>query len=132
MVIILATISQREAERLGMEFCDPFKDEAGTYEIKRVSRTWVPKNLQSLACVFLYPFDYGFECTAREERPEICSAFNCVDSEWAAKMDYKVLSDKYYIEENGLDSEERKRRLAKVEEARNEVERIAPGWIVSK
>ena len=120
MVITLETISDTDAERLGKEFCYSIPGCPHWFGIRRVRRDWAPGFADEGVCVFLYPYENGFRCMARDERPSICRDFKCITGCWAYTLDWKILNDKFRIEYDGLDDEEKERRRVEVDEAYRE------------
>jgi len=124
MVLTLESITLDQAERLGKEFCYPAEKYPGYYGIKKAHRNWEPSFAINGVCVFLFPTEQGFKCMAREDRPPLCSVFECVSTTWAARMDWKVLYDKLWVEKKGLGPDELARREAEVAQARAEMDRF--------
>lgn len=76
----LGRITAAEAERLGREFCEQYKD--GSWSIRRVERPWAPWWALKGICVFYYP---GIGCTVYEDRPVMCSVYSC-QSDWGGPL----------------------------------------------
>ena len=123
MVLELEMISRDEAEHIGKEFCYPYHKRPGRWGIKKVKRDWAPKFADDGVCVFLYPSESGFKCMAREERPSLCSNWNCVDGFWAYTMDWKILQDRLRADIGDLSGKEKKRREDELACARKERDR---------
>ncbi|MCP4569005.1 MAG: hypothetical protein GY841_15635 [FCB group bacterium] len=111
MVLTLARLSDEEAALLGKNSCVDIESNPNKYEIKKVHREWEPEFAVDGVCVFLSQGEDGYTCTARNERPRICSEFQCTSERWAPKMDFLILQGYFYADKEGMKEEERKRRL---------------------
>lgn len=78
-------VTSDEAERLGMEFCEPNPGGYRSHRMRKVPRDWAPAWAKAV-CVFLYPGDHGYCCMAEDQKPRVCRTYKCQQPSRAAEM----------------------------------------------